>query len=277
MHLTALTPAIGVEIRGLDLSRELSDEAVGRLRAVWLEHLVVFIKGQELTPAQQLAFARRLGVPDHYPFLTGLTGYPEITEVLKREDETINFGGLWHTDTTYQTCPPMATMLYAKELPAAGGDTLFANQYLAWETLSAGLRQTLSSVQAIASAGKQAVAATRVPRMAEQGTGRQPDQLQAVHPVARRHPETGRTSLFINPAHTVGFKNWTQAESEPLLNYLFAWQTREALCCRFRWEPGDLALWDNRCTLHFPINDYPGHRRLMHRITLRGDAVEGAH
>ena len=276
MHLTLLTPAIGVEIRGLDLGGDLPAETVQRLRALWLQHLVVFIKDQQLSPAQQLAFARRIGVPDHYPFLTGLAGFPEITEVLKREDETINFGGLWHTDTTYQSQPPMATMLYAKELPVAGGDTLFANQYLAWESLSPGLQQTLRHLRAIASAGKGAVAATRAPRIAEQGTGREADQLQAIHPVARQHPETGRTSLFVNPAHTTGFEGWTEVESAPLLDYLFAWQTREALCCRFRWEQGDLALWDNRCTLHFPINDYPGERRLMHRITLCGDAVIAA-
>lgn len=273
MKISPLTPTIGAQIRGLDLAHGITDEQLEQLRDCWHQHQVVFIKGQSITPAQQLAFARKLGEIDQYPFLNGLEGYPEITEVLKKADETVNFGGLWHTDTTYQTKPPMATMLYAVELPATGGDTLFANQYAAYESLSVGLRHQLLGLSAVSSAAQKTVAATRAPRIADHGTGQQAATMQAVHPVVRRHPETGRNSLFINPAHTVKFADWTEAESAPLLDFLFAWQTRDELCCRHRWEPGDLALWDNRCTLHYPINDYPGQRRLMHRITLKGGTV----
>ncbi len=266
-----VTPAIGVEIHGLDLASPLSSDALVWLNGLWQEHLVLFIKAQQITPAQQLAFARQLGEPDAYPFLTGLDGYPEITQVLKREDEAINFGGLWHTDTTYQPAPPMATMLHAIELPAHGGDTLFANQYAAYEQLSGGMQAVLRGLNAVSDAGKKAVAATRLDRIADRGTGVDVNSMQAVHPVVRRHPVTGRRTLFVNSAHTTGFEGWTEAESAPLLEYLFRWQVREEFCCRFRWEPGDLAVWDNRCTLHYPINDYAGSRRLMHRITLKGD------
>lgn len=275
MKTQVLTPAIGVEVYGLDLAAGLNAGQIESLRALWLKHLVLVVKDQHISPGQQLSFAQAIGEPDRYPFLKGLDQYPQITEVLKKEDETINFGGLWHADTTYQAVPPMATMLYALELPRSGGDTLFANQYAAYETLSAGLRQSLASLRAVSSAANKAVAATRVPRISEQGTGVEAATLQATHPMVRRHPESGRNSLFINPAHTVRIDGWSEAESAPLLKYLFDWQTREELSCRLRWEAGDLVLWDNRCTLHYPINDYSGQRRLMHRITLKGDPVVG--
>ncbi len=267
-----LTPAIGVEIFGLDLSKPLTTATMESLRALWHQHLVLFVKGQSITPEQQLAFARWFGIPDVYPFLAGLEGFPEITQVLKKEDEAVNFGGLWHSDTTYQATPPMATMLYAKELPPQGGDTLFANQYAAFDHLSEGMQETLRRLNSVSRAGNKAVSATRTARIADNGTGLDASTMQAVHPVVRRHPETGRDSLFVNAAHTTEFVGWTEAESEPLLRYLFDWQVREVFCCRYRWEPGDLAIWDNRCTLHYPINDYAGSRRLMHRITLKGDA-----
>ncbi|MEZ5652093.1 MAG: TauD/TfdA family dioxygenase [Burkholderiaceae bacterium] len=271
MRVVALTPALGAEIHGLDLRETLSDALLAELRRIWLERLVVVFKGQTLEPAQQMAFARRWGEPDRYPFLKGLDGFPEITEVLKREHETVNFGGLWHADTTYQRCPPMATMLYALELPPVGGDTLFADQRLAFETLSEGLRKTLAGLRAIASAAQPAVSATRSARVADQGTEESTEAWRAVHPVVRRHPETGRPSLFVNPAHTIGFEGWSEADSRPLLEHLFHHQVSEAFTCRLRWQPGDLALWDNRAVLHYPLNDYHGHRRRLHRITLKGD------
>lgn len=272
IRVVDLTPTIGSEVHGIDLAAPLADDVLGRLRALWLERLVLVFKGQRLDPDAQLAFARRIGEPDRYPFLRGLDGYPEITEVLKRADETVNFGGLWHADTTYQPRPPMATMLYAVELPPVGGDTLFADQRLAYETLSAGLRELLRGLRAVASAARPDVAATRAERVADAGTGERAEAWQAVHPVVRRHPETGRPSLFINRAHTACFEGWSETDSRPLLEHLFAHQVREEFTCRLRWAVGDLALWDNRACLHYPLNDYHGHRRLLRRITLKGDA-----
>ena len=194
-----------------------------------------------------------------------------ITEVLKKETETVNFGGVWHSDTTYQSRPPKATILYAKELPPIGGDTLFANQYAAYEQLSEGLKRTIDRLRGVNIAGKTQVSATRSERLKEAGSGIKVEQMSGIHPVVRTHPETGRKSLFINPAHTVSFDGWTETESSGLLAFLFEHQIAPEFQCRLSWQVGDIAIWDNRCTLHYPLNDYHGYRRLLHRITLKGD------
>ena len=271
MRVRTLSPTMGAEIIGIDLSLPLDDTMIDDLRALWLEHQMIVIRGQNLTPAQQLAFARGLGEPDIYPFLSGLEGFPMITEVLKREDETVNFGGVWHSDTTYQTCPPMATLLYAKELPPLGGDTLFACQYSAFAQLSEPLRNVLEGLRAINASGKKRVASTRSERLKDAASGVNPDDLTGIHPVVRTHPETGQKALFVNAAHTVAFEGWSDEESRGLLEYLFAHQISPEFQCRLSWQLGDVAFWDNRCVQHYPINDYHGHRRLLHRITLKGD------
>ena len=273
-HLKAmpLSGSIGAEIRGIDLAEPLSDAQMADVRQALLDHLVIFFRDQQITPEQEIAFAERLGEPDIYPFVKGLPDYPVITPVLKKEDETVNFGGIWHSDTVYQPCPPMATVLYAKELPPYGGDTLFANQYRAYETLSEPFRAFLDGQTAVNSAAKGRVTETRAARIEDGGTGRDAQTMVAEHPVVRTHPETGRKALYVNVAHTVRFCGMTEAESEPILNFLYQHQVRPEFCCRFRWSPGALAIWDNRCAQHNPINDYHGHRRLLHRITLKGDA-----
>jgi len=213
MQVAPLTSQIGAVVTGIDISVGLDSTALAELRAVWLEYLVVFIRGQKLSPDQLVCFAEQIGEPDTYPFLKGLADYPQVTEVLKKKDETVNFGGVWHTDTSYQSCPPMATLLYALELPASGGDTLFANQYAAYEAISGGLATVLSGLSAESRAGNKAVAATRSARIEEQGTGVQADSLSAEHPVVRRHPETGKQSLYLSPAHSTRFVGWTEEES----------------------------------------------------------------
>ena len=271
MKVKALSPALGAEVTGIDLSVPLDDAIIDDLRAIWLKHQIIVIRGQDLTPAQQLAFAKALGEPDIYPFLKGLDGFPMITEVLKKEDERVNFGGVWHSDTTYQKCPPMATLLYAKELPPLGGDTLFANQYAAFEHLSAPLRGVLEKLRGVNAAGKKRVASTRSERLKDSASGVDPDDLSGTHPVVRTHPETGRKALFVNAAHTIAFEGWTAEESQGLLEYLFTHQISPEFQCRLAWQVGDVAFWDNRCVQHYPLNDYHGHRRLLHRITLKGD------
>ena len=272
MKVTALAPAMGAEITGLDLAKgDFKSGLIDDIRAVWLEHHLLVVRDQNLSPQRQLELARAIGEPDIYPFLEGLDGFPEITSVLKREDETVNFGGVWHTDTIYQDKPPMATMLQAVELPPIGGDTLFANQHLAWDRLSDGLKQTLSGLRVICTAGKAKVAASRTARIAEKGKVANADAMQASHPVVRTHPETGRKSLYASPGHVIRFDGWTEEESAGLLAYLFQHQILPEFQCRLGWRVGDIAIWDNRCTLHYPLNDYHGHRRLLHRITLKGD------
>ena len=212
-----------------------------------------------------------LGEIVEYPFINGIEGFPLITPVVKLEHERVNFGGLWHTDTAYLEHPPMGTMLVAREVPPYGGDTLFANMYLAYEALSPGMQRMLDGLVAVNSSAKADVTKTREDRIRD---GARPDarhEYVAEHPVVRTHPETGRKALYVNGGHTVRLKDMTEVESAPLLQYLFAHQQRPEFTCRFRWEQGSLAFWDNRCAQHNPINDYHGYRRVMHRVTLAGD------
>lgn len=261
--------SLGAEIHGVDLSRPLDASTVAAIRGVLLEHLVVFFRGQTLAPAQQLAFARAFGEPVDYPQLKGLPECPMITPVVKLEHERMNFGGVWHSDTTYLERPPMGSMLYAIEIPPYGGDTLFANQYQAYEALSAGLRRVLDGLVGVNTSTKAAASKTREDRM--RAAGEELKVLTGEHPVVRTHPETGRKALFVNVGHTERFKGWSEEESRPLLEYLFAHQVKPEFTCRFRWAPGSLAFWDNRCVQHNPVNDYHGFRRVMHRVTLAGD------
>jgi taurine dioxygenase len=266
-----LSSALGAELSGVDLSKPLSETAWREIRQALLDHSVVFLRDQPLTEAQFLRFAREMGQPVEYPFITGLPGYPEIIEVKKLEHERINFGGIWHSDTAYLELPPMGSMLLAREVPPAGCDTLFANQYLAYETLSPGLQRVLQGLVAVHSSAKADVSRTREDRMRDDARRRVKQEYCAEHPVVRTHPETGRKALYVNIAHTVRFRDMTEAESAPLLNYLFEHQVQPEFTCRFQWQVGSLAFWDNRCAQHNPINDYHGYRRVMHRITLAGD------
>jgi taurine dioxygenase len=267
--------AIGAEISGVDAAKELDAETVAAIRQAWLEHLVVFLRDQDLTPAQFLAFGRRFGEPIEYPFVKGLPETPEVIPVLKLEHEAVNFGGIWHSDTTYLDVPPMASMLIAREVPPAGGDTEFANMYLAYETLSDGMKRLLDPLVAVNSSALADVSKTREDRMKDSARRDAAKQYVAEHPVVRVHPETGRKALYVNVAHTERFVGMTREESLPILRYLYQHQTRPELTCRFRWAPGSIAFWDNRCAQHNAINDYPGRRRLMHRLTLAGDRPRG--
>jgi len=271
MEVKRIAGALGAEISGVDLRRRLGEREARALREALLEHLVVFLRDQPLEPAQFLAFAEAMGEPVEYPFVQGIAGFPTIIEVKKLEHETVNFGGVWHSDTTYLEAPPMGSMLLARELPPYGGDTLFANQYLAYERLSATMKRLLEGLRGISSSAKADVSRTREDRIASDGRTSARHEYRAVHPVVRTHPETGRKALFVNVAHTVGIEGMSDEESTPLLAFLFQHQIRPEFTCRFAWQPGSLAFWDNRCTLHNPVNDYHGFRRVMHRITLRGD------
>jgi taurine dioxygenase len=271
IRVEPIAGALGAEIHGPDVSRELSEQTVAEIRRALLEHLVVFFREQKLTPDKQLAFGRRFGEVIEYPFVKGIEGYPLVIPVVKLEHETVNFGGVWHSDTTYLEEPPMGSILYALEAPDAGGDTLFANQYLAWERLSEGMRKMLDGLYAVSSSAKADASKTREDRMRDAPGGKAGGLLEAEHPVARTHPETGRKALFVNVAHTTRFRGMTEGESAPILDYLFRHQVRPEFTCRFRWRKGSLAFWDNRCAQHNPINDYHGKRRSMHRITLKGE------
>jgi taurine dioxygenase len=271
LDIRPIAGALGAEIHGIDLDIGLDAQAIAAIRQALLDHLVIFFREQRLPPDGFLAFARRFGQPVEYPFVKGIEGYPEIIAVTKREDERVNFGGIWHSDTTYLAEPPMGTMLIARAVPRYGGDTLFANMYLAYETLSDGMKRLLDGLKAVNSSAKADTARTREDRVRSDPTARSAEAFLTEHPVVRTHPETGRKALYVNIAHTVRFVGMTEEESAPLLGYLFQHQIRPEFTCRFAWRPGSLAFWDNRATQHNPINDYHGHRRVMHRITLAGD------
>jgi len=270
-EIRKIAGAIGAELHGIDLSTELPAETIAAIRQALLDHLVIFFRDQDLSPARFLKLAKSFGTPIEYPFVKGIDGFPEIIAVAKLEHERVNFGGVWHSDTTYLPEPPMGTLLVACEVPAVGGDTLFANQYLAYETLSDRMRAMLDGLTGVSNSAKADVTRTREDRVKSAGTSLARKDLVAEHPVVRIHPETGRKALYVNTAHTTHFAGMTEEESAGLLQFLFRHQSRPEFTCRFRWQVGSLAFWDNRCAQHNPINDYHGYRRVMHRITLAGD------
>ncbi len=268
--ITPIAGALGAEISGVDLSQPLQTETVQAMRQALLDHLVIFFRDQQLTSGHYMTFAHAFGTPIEYPLVKGVDGYPLITEIAKLEDQKVNFGGVWHSDTTYLETPPMGSMLIAREVPPYGGDTMFANQYLAYEALSEPYRAFLDGLIAVNSSAKADVSKTREDMIKKAGGAPAPDFFSE-HPVVRTHPETGRRGLYINVAHTSHFKGMTEKESAPILAYLFEHQVKPEFTCRFSWRVGSMAFWDNRAAQHYPVNDYQGFRRIMHRITLAGD------
>ena len=275
IEVKRIAGALGAEIGGVDLAEPLDNRAAAEVHQAFLDHHIIVFRDQKLTPPEQVAFGRHFGTPNEYPFVEGLQEAPEVIEILKVESDTKNFGGVWHSDTSYLPRPPLGTLLYAREVPAAGGDTLFANTRLAYETLSDGMKAMLAGLEGVNSAalrysGGRRDAAKGNTQMLAKGVERA-DELEAVHPVIRTHSETGRKSLYLNTAHTVRFEGMTEAESKPLIDYLVAHIQRPEFTCRVRWAVDTLVVWDNRATHHYALNDYHGHRRRMHRLTIEGD------
>lgn len=268
-----LAGAIGAEVLGVDLRNDFADHEINEIRRAFLEHQVIFFREQTLTPAEFERFVRRFGTLDPHHVLRGMTENPNVLDIVHTETDRYIFAPGWHADVTWQERPVLGAMLYGVEVPESGGDTLFANQYLAYEALSPRLRKMLDELNALHSSedtyGPGAEKSTKVDLI-------KIDRSEAVkglsvHPVVRTHPETKRKALFVNPDYTKGFENMRREESKPLLEYLYAHATRPEFTCRFRWRQGSIAFWDNRCTLHRPIDDYFGKRRRTWRITLSGD------
>lgn len=271
LSIQPLAGTVGAVVTGIDLAQPQSDAQISELRRIWLAHGVLFFRNQPLPPAAFQAFAERFGEVVEYPFVQGIEGHPLIIPVLKLPHEKHNFGGIWHTDTAYLQEPPMATMLIAREVPPFGGDTLFASGVAAFEALSPGMQAMLLPLKGINTSSKADVTKTREDRIKDAPTAQSTKELVAAHPVVRTHPESGRKSLYVNVGHTARLAGMTEEESRPLLDFLFTHQSKPEFTCRFSWQPGDIAFWDNRCVLHNPVNDYHGHKRLMHRVTLKGD------
>jgi taurine dioxygenase len=275
IRVEPISSKVGAEITGVDLRAPVADDVFAEIRRAFGEHGVVFFRDQLLTPEQHIAFAERFAPIDINRFFAAVPGYPMIAEVRKEPEQTRNIGGGWHTDHSYDEVPALGSMLFAREVPKTGGDTLFASMYAAYDALSDGLKTTLEGLRACHSSrhvfGPEAQArrgdlAGRIgnPELATQ---------DAVHPVVIRHPQTGRPALYVNPGFTLRFDGWTEEESRPLLDTLYRHATRPEFTCRFHWREGSLALWDNRSTWHFALNDYHGERRLLHRITIAGSPL----
>ncbi len=274
LTLEPTSGAVGVEIHGIDLGATLDDATVAAIGSALADHGVVFFRDQHISPEQHLAFASRFGPINVNRFFRSVPGHPEIAEVRKEPDQTVNIGGGWHTDHSYDQIPALGSVLLARELPPTGGDTLFASMSLAFEALSSGLRDTLRSLRAVHSSRH--VFGARSNYQAETGDRLGNPELatqDAVHPVVVRHPGTGREILYVNPAFTTHIEGWTVAESQPLLGMLYAHAQRPEFQTRFTWAEGSVAFWDNRSTWHYALNDYQGQRRLMHRITVEGVAL----
>ncbi len=276
VRVTPYSSALGAVISGADLARPISDADFAIIRQAFLDHGVIFFRDQHLTPEQHLNFARRFAPIDINRFFKAVDGYPEIAEVRTEAEQTTNIGGGWHTDHSYDQVPAMGSVLLAREVPPSGGDTLFASMSKVYEALSPGLKSTLDRLCAVHSSrhvfGDKGGYAKTSDLGARIGNAAAAVQ-DAVHPVVIRHPETGRKTLYVNSAFTLRFEGWTAQESEPLLRYLYQFAARPEFSCRWQWQEGSLAFWDNRATWHYALNDYHGHRRLMHRITVQGSPI----
>ena len=262
----------GAEIDGVEL-RSMSDAEVAAIADAQAAYGVVFFRGQTLAPDDQLAAARRFGPINVNRFFAPVPGHPEVAMVLKEPRHERNIGGGWHTDHSYDQVPALGSMLFALEVPSAGGDTRFASMYQAYEALSPGLRRTLAGLRAEHSSRHVFGTSANAKRDDDRYHNAEEATQDAVHPVVIRHPRTGRPALYVNPAFTVRIAGWTDEESRPLLEYLYAVAAREEHTCRFRWAAGSVAFWDNRATWHYALNDYPGERRLMHRVTVDGETL----
>jgi taurine dioxygenase len=275
ISVTRIAGALGAEISGVDLSRDLGGETVAEIRHALVENQVIFFRDQHLTPEQHLAFGRRFGTLQIHDFVEGMADNEEIIEVRKEEYETRNFGGGWHTDVSYLERPALGSVLYAKEVPEVGGDTMFASQYLAYEALSNGMKTMLGGMIAVHSARRpyspDAARARAYGPSSMRFNFSEDAHAEVEHPVIRTHAESGRKALYVNATFTVRFKDMTEEESLPLLRYLCEHAVRPEFTCRFRWQKNSIAFWDNRAVQHNAVNDYHGQRRVMHRVTIEGE------
>jgi len=272
IEVRPLSGALGAEIGGVDLTAIEDNRTWDEIHRAFVENMVLVFRDQAITPDDLMAVGGRFGEPSYYPFVQGLPDHPKIFEIVKEPSDKTNFGGNWHSDTTYLERPPLGTLLYARETPTHGGDTLFANMHAAYDSLSDGLKATLEPLRGVNNAalkhtGGRATYHGRIANMKIQNAT-EADAVEAIHPIVRTHPETGRKALYLNRSHTICFDGWTEAESKPLIDFLAAHATRPEFTCRVRWEPGTLTVWDNRCTQHLAINDYHGQRRVMQRLTV---------
>ena len=271
---------IGAEISGVDIASGIDDGQFSELKRAYSDYGVIFFRDQDITPDQHIEFAKRWGDINVNRFFQPVETHPQIAEVRKEPHQKTNIGEAWHTDHSYDRIPAMGSILYAREVPSLGGDTLFSSMYAAYDALSDGMKKMLAGLRAEHSSrhsfGEQAYVGKDMDdvggRLGNTGAATQ----DAVHPVIIRHPLSGRPALYVNGEFTVKFEGWTKAESQPLLDFLYEHARQNEFTCRFHWQKGSMAIWDNRATHHCAMNDYQGELRLMHRITIEGEALVSA-
>ena len=273
-----ISGALGAEIGGIDLTRQLSNSETIAIKKAFLDHKVIFFRDQNLRPEDHIRIAKLFGNIYRVPFVETRDDYPDIIDIVKEPEDgnNYNFGGVWHSDATFEECPPQSSVLLCLETPPYGGDTLFVNMEAAYEALSNSMKEMLNGILAIHSAERNYGSDGYFKDKNQQSVSMNIENStagdkQIEHPVVRTHPETGKKALFVNPIYTIRFKDMTIEESKPILGFLYEHATRPEFQCRFKWSTNALAIWDNRCTMHFAINDYAGSRRHMNRVTVAGD------
>jgi taurine dioxygenase len=248
----------------------MDNHAWAEVHQAFLDHKVIAIRDQDLGPKDIMDVGARLGEPVHYPFVQGLDGFPFLFDVIKEPADTRNFGGGWHSDTTYMPAPPMATLLYAIETPSKGGDTLYCDMVAAYEALSDGMKKMLAPLKGVFSAGLKHAGGRKARQALNTSmkviAGETADAYEAVHPIVRTIEETGQKAIYCSRTHTTHFEGMTAEESQPLIHWLVEHATRPHFTCRVNWKPGTLTIWDNRRVMHNAINDYHGMRRHMRRL-----------
>ncbi len=274
MEIRPIAGALGAEIYGANLKDRDDSPMWIELHRAFIEYHVIAIRGQDLTLDDLMRVGGKFGEPNFYPFAKGMEGYPYITEVIKEKGDKENFGNDWHTDTMYLDKPPRATLLYALETPPKGGDTLYVNTAAAYDTLSDGMKKMIEGLVGVNSgelkhkkSGSRAAHHANIGGMTLQNADKA-DSFESRHPIVRTHSETGRKALYVSALHTLHFDGMTEEESRPIIEWLNDHCIEPEYSCRVRWEPGQLTIWDNRCTMHNAINDYDGYRRHMRRLTV---------
>ena len=274
MDVRPIAGALGAEIYGVNLKDRDDSPMWPELRQAFLEFHVVAIRGQDMSLDDMMRVGGKFGEPCYYPFAKGMEGYPYITQVIHEPGDKAVFGSDWHSDTMYLEKPPRATLLYAVQTPPKGGDTLYVNTAAAYDALSNGMKKMIARLVGVSNGGQKnkkgggrAAHLGRVTSLDKQNVDKA-NAIEAKHPVVRTHPETGRRSLYLSSLHTIRFDGFSEEESKPLIDWLNDHCTQPEFSCRVRWEPGQLTVWDNRTTLHNAINDYPGERRQMRRLTV---------
>jgi taurine dioxygenase len=267
----------GAIIGGVDLANDLDDSVISEIRRAILDHHVVFFRGQSLTADEQVAFSHRFGPFSPVPFVEPIADHPEVIAVIREAEERqrFTFGSLWHSDFSFLPEPPFGSLLFALEVPPAGGDTLWANQYLAFESLSPAMQNLLRGLTSVHSARDGYAPKMQAVHDIFKGMRVQTSDealREQLHPVVRVHGETGREALFVNQQYTVGLAGFHAHEQRPLLDFLYAHATQDAFTIRWKWRAGDLAFWDNRCLQHMALADFTGHRRSLTRTTVAGEA-----